>query len=80
VEVIWLDWRGIVTDAIGGQRQTLAGVVAGFGAAIAIGAMEWFSLALHFPLVIIPFVTSIVFVIDSPKAEPAQPSALSGRR
>jgi len=75
-----LDWRGIVTHAIGriGQRQTLAGVVAGLGAAIAIGAMEWFSLASNFPIVIIPFATSIVLVIGSPEAEPAQPRALIG--
>jgi CBS-domain-containing membrane protein len=32
--------------------------------------MEWFSLASHFPLVIIPFATSIVLVIGSPEAEP----------
>src|SRR6266702_195960 len=48
------------------------------GAAIAIGAMEWFSVASHFALVIIPFATSIVLVIGSPQAEPAQPRALIG--
>jgi len=41
-----------------------------------IGAMEWFSLASHFPLVIIPLRTSIVLVIGSPEAEPAQPAQL----
>ncbi|HYV29578.1 MAG TPA: HPP family protein [Candidatus Binatia bacterium] len=40
--------------------------------------MEWFSVASHFPLVIIPFATSIVLVIGSPEAEPAQPRALIG--
>ena len=45
---------------------------------IAIGAMEWLSVASHFPLVIIPFATSIVLVIGSPEAEPAQPRALIG--
>src|SRR6266700_7342742 len=58
--------------------QRGGGAVAGLGAAIAIGAMEWFSVASHFPLVIIPFATSIVLVIGSPDAEPAQPRALIG--
>jgi len=59
-------------------RETVEGAVAGLGAAIAIGAMEWLSVASHFPLVIIPFATSIVLVIGSPEAEPAQPRALIG--
>ena len=57
---------------------SLAGTVAGLGGAIAIGAMEWFSLAAHYPLAVIPFATSIVLVIGSPDAEPAQPRALIG--
>src|SRR5260370_21287781 len=61
------------------HRNILAGAVAGVGAAIAIGTMEWFSVASHYPLVIIPFATSIVLVIGSPEAEPAQPRALIGR-
>lgn len=61
------------------NRQTLIkGAIAGLGAAIAIGVMEWFSLASHFPLAVIPFATSIVLVIGSPDAEPAQPRALIG--
>jgi CBS-domain-containing membrane protein len=40
--------------------------------------MEWLSAASHYPLVIIPFATSIVLVIGSPEAEPAQPRALIG--
>ena len=47
------------------DRPTLiAGTIAGLGAAIAIGVMEWFSLASHFPLAVIPFATSIVLVIS----------------
>ena len=61
-----------------GLRNMAEAAVAGLGAAIAIGAMEWFSLASHYPLVIIPFATSIVLVIGSPEAEPAQPRALIG--
>jgi CBS-domain-containing membrane protein len=61
------------------DRQTLInGTVAGLGAAIAIGIMEWFSVASHFPLAVIPFATSIVLVIGSPDAEAAQPRALIG--
>src|SRR5436190_12539979 len=56
----------------------LAGALAGLGAAIAIGAMEWFSIAGPYPLASIPFATSIVLVMGSPDAEPAQPRALVG--
>ena len=40
--------------------------------------MEAFSISTAFPLVAIPFATSIVVVLGSPKAEPAQPRALVG--
>jgi CBS-domain-containing membrane protein len=60
------------------SRNILAGAVAGLGAAIAIGIMEWFSVAAHYPLAVIPFATSIVLVIGSPEAEPARPRALIG--
>jgi CBS-domain-containing membrane protein len=61
------------------DRKTLVtGTIAGSGAAIAIGVMEWFSVASHFPLAVIPFATSIVLVIGSPDVEPAQPRALIG--
>src|SRR5260370_26110502 len=75
------DWLRAATDAIrrNDHRSPLAGVVGGLGAAIAIGGMEWLSLASHYPLVIIPFATSIVLVIGSPEAEPAQPRAVIGR-
>jgi CBS-domain-containing membrane protein len=74
------DWLQTAREAIrrNDHRNILAGVVAGVGAAIAIGAMEWLSIASHYPLVIIPFATSIVLVIGSPEAEPAQPRALIG--
>ena len=53
----------------------LAGAV---GGGIAIASMEAFSITTAFPLVAIPFATSIVTVLGSPKAEPAQPRALIG--
>jgi CBS-domain-containing membrane protein len=73
-------WLQAATDAVSrnNHRKVLAGAVAGLGAAIAIGVMEWLSVASHYPLVIIPFATSIVLVIGSPEAEPAQPRALIG--
>ena len=60
------------------RDQALAGMIAGLGGAIAIASMEWFSVTAHFPLAVIPFATSIVLVIGSPEAEPAQPRALIG--
>jgi CBS-domain-containing membrane protein len=74
------DWLRTASDAIrrNDHRNVLAGAVAGLGAAIAIGIMEWFSLASHYPLFFIPFATSIVLVIGSPDVEPAQPRALIG--
>jgi CBS-domain-containing membrane protein len=60
------------------ESGVLAGVVAGLGAAIAIGIMELLSSVSHYPLAIIPFATSVVLVIGSPRAEPAQPRALIG--
>ena len=48
------------------------------GGALAIGAMLWFSAFSTFPLAAIPFATSIVLVMGSPEAEPAQPRALIG--
>jgi CBS-domain-containing membrane protein len=74
------DWREVAADALRGpgRHRILAGAVAGLGAAIAIGGMAWFAVASHYPLVFIPFATSIVLVIGSPEAEPAQPRALIG--
>jgi CBS-domain-containing membrane protein len=74
------NWWQAAREAIRREdsRKLLAGLVAGLGAAIAIGVMEWLSVASHYPLVVIPFATSIVLVIGSPEAEPAQPRALIG--
>ncbi len=61
-----------------GQRRLRAGVIAGLGSALAIGVMEFLSARLSYPLAVIPFATSIVLVIGSPDAVPAQPRALIG--
>src|SRR5215472_6109353 len=61
------------------DRPQLLAILAGAaGGAIAIASMEAFSARTAFPLVAIPFATSIVLVLGSPKAEPAQPRALVG--
>jgi CBS-domain-containing membrane protein len=60
------------------RTQILAVLAGAAGGAIAIGAMEFFSARAAFPLMAIPFATSIVMVLGSPKAEPAQPRALIG--
>ena len=75
-----LDWRAAARRARSevDPRNAAEGAVAGLGIAIAIGVMEWLSLASHYPLAIIPFATSIAPVIGSPDAEPAQPRALIG--
>jgi CBS-domain-containing membrane protein len=74
------DWHDALDELFRGatRRNVVAGAVAGLGGAIAIGAMEWFSLSARYPLAAIPFATSIVLVIGSPQAEPAQPRALVG--
>ena len=61
------------------ERKQLLPILAGAaGGAVAIGVMEAFSISTAFPLVAIPFATSIVLVLGSPDAAPAQPRALIG--
>jgi len=61
------------------DRKLLTLVIAGaLGAAAAIGLMEAASRYASMPLVLIPFATSIVLVMGSPEAGPAQPRALIG--
>lgn len=78
--VVSRSWRdrssGFLNEA--GQRRLRAGVIAGLGSALAIGVMEFLSARLSYPLAVIPFATSIVLVIGSPDAVPAQPRALIG--
>ena len=60
------------------RTKLLAALAGAAGGAIAIGAMEFFSARAAYPLVAVPFATSIVLVLGSPQAEPAQPRALIG--
>jgi len=61
------------------DRSYLLAIGAGaLGGAIAIGIMEILSVRAAFPLMAIPFATSIVTVLGTPRAEPAQPRALIG--
>lgn len=60
------------------RTQYIAILAGATGGAIAIASMEAFSIRDAFPLMAIPFATSIVTVLGSPKADPAQPRALIG--
>ena len=61
------------------DRAVNLGMLAGgVGGAIAIAAMELASATAAFPLMLIPFATSIVLVMGMPEAGPAQPRALVG--
>jgi CBS-domain-containing membrane protein len=66
-------------DHLTHERRQLLPILAGAaGGGVAIGIMEAFSISTAFPLVAIPFATSIVLVLGSPQAPPAQPRALVG--
>ena len=73
----WRNRSSVILDEARG-RTLKAGAIAGLGAALAIGVMELLSAKLNYPLAVIPFATSIVLVIGSPDAVPAQPRALIG--
>lgn len=60
------------------RRHIIAIAASAAGGALAIVAMEALSVSTKFPLMAIPFATSIVLVMGSPEAEPAQPRALVG--
>ncbi|NEU97603.1 HPP family protein [Bradyrhizobium uaiense] len=70
------DWMALI--GCSSRRELVEGTVAGICAAIAVGTMEWCSVAAGYPLAVIPFATSIVLVMGSPEAAPAQPRALIG--
>ena len=60
------------------RRKMLAMIGGAVGGAVAIAAMEMLSTRTMFPLMAIPFATSIVLVMGAPETEPAQPRALIG--
>jgi len=60
-------WRNVATIT--------AGAV---GGALCIGLMEYLSVRADYPLMAVPFATSIVLVMGTPEAAPAQPRALIG--
>lgn len=62
-----IDWRTIATVS-----------AAATGGAVAIALMELLSTHSAFPLFVVPFATSIVLVMGTPDAAPAQPRALIG--
>jgi CBS-domain-containing membrane protein len=59
-------------------RATMGMLAGAAGGAVAIGLMEALSTRAAIPLMAIPFATSIVLVMGSPDAEPAQPRPLVG--
>lgn len=61
-----------------GRKRLFQVLAAAVGGAIAIGLMEIASFNLFFPLMAVPFATSIVLVVGMPEAEPSQPRALVG--
>jgi CBS-domain-containing membrane protein len=74
------DWFSRLKQALRAiePRHAVHGAFAGVGGALAIAGMEWASRLSGTPLGAIPFATSIVLVMGSPEAEPAQPRALVG--
>jgi CBS-domain-containing membrane protein len=60
------------------ERPWLAILAGAGGGAAAIAAMEALAERTALPLAFIPFATSIVMVMGSPEAKPAQPRALVG--
>ena len=60
-------------------KTSLGMMVAGAaGGAVAIALMEELSTRAAFPLIFVPFATSIVLIMGSPETEAAQPRALIG--
>lgn len=60
------------------QRILIATAVSAVGGMVAVGLMELLSARADYPLVAIPFATSIVLVLGAPESAPARPRALVG--
>lgn len=67
-------------DQVGSERKIGFGLIAAGAAdgALAIALVELMSKRAAFPLMLVPFATSIVLVMGSPTIEAAQPRALIG--
>jgi len=59
-------------------RAIVAALAGAAGGAIAIAVREWFSASAAFPLMFVPFATSIVLVMGMPESAQAQPRTLVG--
>ena len=69
----------MLNDKPSGHKIGLGAVVTGAaGGAVAILLMEELSTRAAFPLIFVPFATSIVLIMGSPDTEAAQPRALIG--
>ena len=60
------------------QKELLAIAAGSVGGAIAIAIMLWLAVATAFPLMTVPFATSIVVVMGSPDVDAARPRAVIG--
>jgi CBS-domain-containing membrane protein len=60
------------------ERSPSVYVAQSIGSGVAIAGMGAFALRTGFPLMVVPFATSIVLVMGMPEAGPAQPRALIG--
>jgi len=65
-------------NAMNNERPWIAILAGAAGGALAIAAMEMLAARAALRLEFIPFATSIVLVMGSPEAKPAQPRALAG--
>jgi CBS-domain-containing membrane protein len=65
-----------ISDVAEGPKSVY--IVQSVGSGVAIAGMGAFALRTGFPLMFVPFATSIVLVMGMPDADPAQPRALVG--
>jgi CBS-domain-containing membrane protein len=60
------------------ESSLLVNIARSIGSGLAIAGMGAFATETGFPLMVVPFATSIVLVMGGPEAGPAQPRALIG--
>ncbi|UDF02723.1 HPP family protein [Asticcacaulis sp. AND118] len=59
-------------------RLLIIALLAGAGAALCVGALEFAALISHRPFWQLPFITSIALIMGAPSSDSAQPRALIG--